>query len=98
MHISELDPQTIKAIDKSLEQRSNVGAILESIQKAELIREHKRKVQQYVNLAITEQIVNSISFWFEKNTESEATFYRRLASILNMYIVGRHRCEVLTSD
>lgn len=55
MHISELDPQTIEAIDKSLEQWSNVDAILESIQRAELIREHKRKVQQYVNLDIAEQ-------------------------------------------
>jgi hypothetical protein len=82
---SELDPDTLAYIEQILSFRSNIDDILEFIMvtKAALIRGHKRNSQQYVNLVIIEQIVNNISLWSAKRDESEATFYRRFASILD---------------
>lgn len=82
---SQLDPDTLGYIERILDFHSDVDGILEYIMviKAALIRGHKRNTQQYTNLTIIEQMVNNLCLWSEKRDESEATFYRRFASILD---------------
>ncbi|KAI9493570.1 hypothetical protein BDB00DRAFT_928890 [Zychaea mexicana] len=86
---SQLDPDTLGYIERILDFHSDVDGILEYIMvtRAVLISGHKRNTQQYTNLAIIEQMVNNLCLWSEKRDESEATFYRRLASILDTLLV-----------
>ncbi|SAL95996.1 hypothetical protein [Absidia glauca] len=89
---SELDPDTLAYIEQILDFRSDIDGALEYIMttKATLIRDHKRHSQQYTNLAIIEQIVNNLCLWSVKHDESETTFYRRFASILDTLLADTH--------
>lgn len=92
---SQLDPDTLAYIERILDFHSDVDGILEYIMvtKAVLIRGHKRNTQQYTNLTIIEQMVNNLCLWSEKRDESEATFYRRLASILGTLLAVKQVCS-----
>ncbi|KAI9316505.1 hypothetical protein BX666DRAFT_2028036 [Dichotomocladium elegans] len=94
---SQLDSDTLAYIERILEFRSDIDGVLEFIMvtKAALIRGHKRNSQQYTNLAIIEQMVNNLCLWSVKRDESEATFYRRFASILDVLLADT---DVILAD
>ncbi|KAG0184358.1 hypothetical protein DFQ28_011322 [Apophysomyces sp. BC1034] len=88
-NISPLDPDTSTSLKRILDFGCNIDYIIEIIMttKTRLIRDKKRSSQQYTNLCIIEKVVENLCLWSEKLDESEATFYRRFASILGILLV-----------
>ncbi|KAI7881059.1 hypothetical protein K492DRAFT_146548 [Lichtheimia hyalospora FSU 10163] len=95
--ITHLDFGTLSYIERILEFDSDIDGILEyfMITKAALIRDHKRNSPQYINLAVIEQMVTNLCNWSTKHNESEATFYRRFASILDILLADT---DVVVAD
>ncbi|CAO3597601.1 unnamed protein product [Absidia cylindrospora] len=81
-----LDCESSGMFDKIIELGEDIDAVLEFIQstKATLSGAKRRHSQVYAMLSMVEQIIENFNLWYRDCHESEMTFYRRFATLLDI--------------
>ncbi|ORX62166.1 hypothetical protein DM01DRAFT_1379995 [Hesseltinella vesiculosa] len=86
--LADLDEETVAHLEHIMALGDAIPAILRylMVAKIKLIDDDKITSPAFVNLRIIEEIVQNIALWSPKHDESEASYYRRFASILDILL------------
>ncbi|CAO3626931.1 unnamed protein product [Cunninghamella blakesleeana] len=90
ININGLEDDVTAKFDKVLSLGGDIDEITCFIlnEKIALIRKKQKGSQMYRMLSIVEQIVENLNLWYKDGHESEATFYRRFATLMDIIFKG----------